>query len=182
MKKSTKLLSLILAAILAMGAFASCNAKKEDKKYTIREDIIEAFELDEDGKQLVYDTLDAFNKAFDDLKAANPVDDSEFGAYGEAIDDALSAFYEDFAQYREKLTEKMKTAQGTEKDNLALLSAENTQIAISLSSPSIQYMMGNVSGESFSEDALNCVIDFSEFFTGESIITNEMIDSIIIAD
>ncbi len=198
--KTTKILSAILCLVLAMSVFASCSSGEEEAipSYDIREDVIKAYELDDEGKKIVCEALAAMESAFDTLAAASPVGEEDFAAFAEAINEANNVFGEKFYEAYEKPM-KDRHVQANSDAMAALGTADYDKpheeyefltdmlgqkndtyglLEIQLTSALFNLSKGETSAESASETALNYAIQFSTFFIGESIITDDMIDSI----
>jgi len=200
--KTTKILSAILCLFLAMSVFASCSSGEEEAipSYDIREDVIKAYELDDEGKKIVCKAIGEMEDAFAALQAEVPVSDEELADFALAVKSARDNFDEKFYSAYDKPMKDRHQQALKDATNAAAAGGEAYEKAqeegaflsgilgevnetygkygMRLTADFADYDKGEISAEGVSETALNYAIKFSEFFIGESIITDDMIDSI----
>ena len=169
-----KLIALLLALISVITLMTACGKSEDEtteateptevvEKYTILEDTIKKYGIDDAAKEAVVAFLEEADAAYTTLADNQKIGGAEFLTYAKAIDAAADKFKEDFDS-------NLKGLDFT--DDLYSLSLSMSTLSLGL------FGLSDEDGEEISEDALQIVNDFSMLFTGEYLITDEMTDAI----
>lgn len=174
-----RLVTAILLILAVLTGLCSCGGegKPEEK---IKDEIAEAYELDDAGKKLVHDLFAEFDSAFERLKESK-LEDRDLYDYAEAITTAFSDFDHVFSEkYSSKLQEKIDNASGDELSEYVLISTDYRFKAIDINYSKFSFLEGydGGSGERLAEEAFNYVNELSDFFCGIYRITDDELDEL----
>ena len=171
-----KKIAIILLSVLVMIGICSCNEEKE-----IRDDIVNAYGLDNYGKNCIIRLFKKIDNEFLKLEKADKITDIDLYNYADAIDDAYSDFSERFESYSENLKDRITEVDGKTKDIYIEILAEESSLTLksmSLTTGRLDYMSGNESGKILFEETVNFINKASEFFYGKSRLPADAIDEL----